>query len=110
MGFADRYDNCFSSLRCHKCPMRSLNCTGFRTMPSKVRQFAKTIVRATGFELRRTKELSTHAPGIRHAEVFPGATYSPWLADEEFKYVHALIRSNTLVDTYRCYATLAADR
>jgi O-methyltransferase len=72
-------------------------------MPSKVRQFAKTIVRATGFELRRTKELSTHAPGIRHAEVFPGATYSPWLADEEFKYVHALIRSNTLVDTYRCY-------
>ena len=68
-----------------------------------MRQFAKTVVRATGFEVRRTKELPAHAPGIRHAEVFPAATYSPWLADEEFKDIHALIRSNTLVDIYRCY-------
>ncbi len=72
-------------------------------MASAVRRFAKTIVRATGFEVRSTRELPVHAPGIRHTEVFPGATYSPWLADEEFKHAHALIRDNTLVDIYRCY-------
>lgn len=61
------------------------------------------MVRATGFEVRRTRELPSHAPGIRHAEVFPAATYSPWLADTAFENVYRVIRENTLVDIYRCY-------
>jgi O-methyltransferase len=61
------------------------------------------VVRATGLEIRQRRELASHAPGIRHAEVFPAATYSPWLADEEFNAIYQTIRKNTLVDVYRCY-------
>jgi O-methyltransferase len=68
-----------------------------------VKRLAKALFRATGLEVRRTAETPSHAPGIRHAEVFPAATYSPWLADMEFNSVYQLIRNNTLVDIYRCY-------
>jgi O-methyltransferase len=70
---------------------------------STVRRLAKSVVRATGWEVRRTGELPSHALGIRHAEVFPAATYSPWLADEDFNRVYEVIRNHTLVDLYRCY-------
>jgi O-methyltransferase len=70
---------------------------------STVKRFAKSAVRAMGLEIRRRGELPSHAPGIRHAEVFPDATYSPWLADEEFDCVYRVIRAHTLVDIYRCY-------
>jgi O-methyltransferase len=63
----------------------------------------KSAIRAAGYELRRTAQLPTRAPGITHAEVFPNATYSPWLADQEFQKTYELIRNNTLVDQYRCY-------
>jgi O-methyltransferase len=63
----------------------------------------KSAIRAAGYELRRTAELPRRAPGIPHAEVFPDATYSPWLADEEFRKIDERIRKNTLVDKYRCY-------
>ena len=49
------------------------------------------------------QELAPRAPDIRHAEVFPNATYSPWLADNEFQTSYERIRGNTLVDRYRCY-------
>lgn len=68
-----------------------------------LKRIAKSAVRAAGFELRRTAEFAPRVLNIRHAEIFPAATYCPWLADEEFKGVHAIIRSNTLVDRYRCY-------
>jgi len=35
--------------------------------------------------------------------VLPVATYSPWLADDEFLSVYAAIESNTLVDMFRCW-------
>jgi O-methyltransferase len=63
----------------------------------------KSSLHAAGYELRRTAELPPRSPDIRHAEVFPAATYSPWLADEEFKQVFEAVRNNTLVDRYRCY-------
>ena len=72
-------------------------------MSSTVKRLAKSVVRATGFEVRRTGELPSHAPGIRHAEFFLAATYWPWLADNEFESVYRVIRNNTLVDIYGCY-------
>ena len=72
-------------------------------MPSNIRHLAKSAVRAMGWEVRRRAELPVHAAGIRHAEVFPAATYSPWLADQGFQRVYQIVRDNTLVDIYRCY-------
>jgi O-methyltransferase len=72
-------------------------------MSSAIKRFVKSAFRATGLEVRWRGELPAHAPGIRHAEVFPVATYSPWLSDEEFDKVYQVIRQKTLVDIYRCY-------
>jgi O-methyltransferase len=68
-----------------------------------IKQIAKKIVRATGFEIRRLGEIQCYDKAIRHAEVFPAATYSPWLGDEEFQRIYDVIRKHTLVDIYRCY-------
>ena len=38
-----------------------------------------------------------------YAPVFPDATYSPWLIDSEFMQVFDQIKTNTLVDIYRCF-------
>src|SRR4051794_3316125 len=69
----------------------------------RVKRAAKGMIRAAGYELRSTRECKPVSPGIRHAEVIPAATYSPWLEDEHFKNIHNVIRHNTLVDLYRCY-------
>jgi O-methyltransferase len=42
-------------------------------------------------------------PELRYQRVFPNATYSPWLSDEQFIRCYELIREYTLVDIYRCY-------
>jgi O-methyltransferase len=68
-----------------------------------LRRLAKKALRATGYEVRRMKELPPYRPDIRHAEVSPGGTYSPWLSDTEFQLVFDAIRGSTLVDRYRCY-------
>jgi O-methyltransferase len=72
-------------------------------MASVITQFVKSAVRAAGLEVRWRGEVPSHVPGIRHAEIFPAATYSPWLSDEQFNRVYEVIRGNTLVDVYRCY-------
>ena len=68
-----------------------------------LKRLAKSAVRSAGMEVRQRVELPSPAPGIRHASIFPEATYSPWLADQEFNHVNEVIRKNTLVDVYRCY-------
>lgn len=73
------------------------------SLGKSLKKWVRSAVRATGYELRSTAELAPHAPGIRHAEIFPAATYSPWLADEPFQAIYQRVRQNTLVDQYRCY-------
>lgn len=41
--------------------------------------------------------------GQLYGHVIPMATFSPWNKDEDFQNVFQAIRSNTLVDIYRCY-------
>jgi O-methyltransferase len=40
---------------------------------------------------------------IFHHHVLPVATLSPWLNDQEFMDIYQEIKSNTLVDIYRCH-------
>jgi len=72
-------------------------------MRDSIKRIAKAVMKASGYEVRGTKELPPRAPDIRHAEIFPTATYCPWLADEEFNRVYEAVRNHTLVDRYRCY-------
>jgi O-methyltransferase len=39
----------------------------------------------------------------QHAMSYPISTYSPWLADDEFRHVYDAVRRHTLVDVWRCY-------
>ncbi len=41
--------------------------------------------------------------GHRHSRVYPLATFSPWLTDEEFLAAYRLVKDHTLVDIYRCH-------
>jgi O-methyltransferase len=63
-----------------------------------------------GLEVHRTIHCQPLVPAIPHSMLYPHATYSPWLADSEFKAIHEAVHDHTLVDHYRCYElwTLAA--
>jgi O-methyltransferase len=39
----------------------------------------------------------------QYSEVRPAATYSPWIKDDSFQVILALIEEFTLVDNYRCF-------
>jgi hypothetical protein len=54
-----------------------------------------------GYELSRIPADGPTTPG--YSDVRPLANYSPWLEDREFLRVYNLIKSNTLVDSYRCW-------
>jgi O-methyltransferase len=72
-------------------------------MNRSLKRIVKRVANAAGYEVRSSREVAPYAADIRHAEVFPAATYSPWLSDEEFNRVYDLVKNNTLVDRYRCY-------
>ena len=38
-----------------------------------------------------------------YQKIYVNATYSPWLADEQFLNIYNQIQNNTLVDIFRCY-------
>jgi O-methyltransferase len=39
----------------------------------------------------------------KHQNVYPAATYAPWLEDRDFSETYSRIKNHTLVDMYRCY-------
>jgi O-methyltransferase len=41
--------------------------------------------------------------GLHYGYSFPSANYAPWQGDAEFMNIYTAIKSNTLVDIYRCY-------
>jgi O-methyltransferase len=40
---------------------------------------------------------------LKYSGIFSQSTYAPWNGDENFQRIFTAIRSNTLVDEYRCY-------
>jgi O-methyltransferase len=67
--------------------------------------FTKNLLRKAGFELRYVGAITAAADhaDIRHTQVWPFATYSPWLTDMGFRRVYDAIKQYTLVDHYLCY-------
>lgn len=67
--------------------------------------FTKNLLRRAGFELRYVGAIAPAAadPEIRHSQVWPFATYSPWLTDSPFRRIYDAVKYHTLVDHYLCY-------
>jgi O-methyltransferase len=69
----------------------------------------RNILRRVGYELRWVGSIAgataspSAYPTIWHSQVWPFATYSPWLTDTAFKRVYDEIKHHTLVDHYLCY-------
>jgi len=60
--------------------------------------FRRAVVDAlNGVKLTQLKK------GLTHEQVVPWATYAPWRDDPEFLQVYEMVRSNSLVDLYRCF-------
>jgi O-methyltransferase len=58
----------------------------------------KRLLESFGLNIRRVRAFDNC-----NRDIFPKATYSPWLQDETFLSTYNLISSNTLVDIYRLY-------
>src|ERR1700722_3389058 len=67
-----------------------------------LRQVMMNIFRKAGYEIRWTGAVEG-IPDYRHAQVWPFATYSPWLSDSEFQQDYEIAKAYTLVDHYLCY-------
>jgi O-methyltransferase len=70
-----------------------------------LKQAVRRFFNGLGYNLSRISPpaSATRSGQPDYGEVRPAATYSPWRTNEEFSRVYNLIRSNTLVDEYRCY-------
>jgi O-methyltransferase len=71
-------------------------------MRATLKNTARSLFTALCYRVSRIPP-PTPAESAEYGEVRPLARYSPWRTDREFRAVYELIRSNTLVDEYRCY-------
>jgi O-methyltransferase len=72
-------------------------------MLQAIKRGVKGALATAGYQIHRTHPRRSRRQGVQHSRVYPYATYSPWLMDEEFRRTYELVRSHTLVDEYRCY-------
>src|SRR5688500_18368306 len=63
------------------------------------RQSGFSIAKGLALPLLRSEAVRSGA----HEMSYPISTYAPWQADGEFREVYKAIRSNTLVDVWRCH-------
>jgi O-methyltransferase len=65
----------------------------------------KNLLRQAGFELRYVGPVTSaeSSPDLAYAQVWPFATYSPWLTDADFRRTYDAIKHHTLADHYLCY-------
>jgi O-methyltransferase len=80
------------------------------TMTTLLKRMVRAGFSSMGLDVQRARNCQVLVPDVPHSMLHPHATYSPWLADSEFKAIHEAIHDHTLVDHYRCYElwTLAA--
>jgi O-methyltransferase len=66
-----------------------------------LKQLIKRVLAPEMYErrLRRDRTIGNK----RYTNVFPEASYAPWLSDSEFQLWYGKIAPNTLVDQYRCF-------
>lgn len=68
-----------------------------------VKRSLKRLIQTAGYDVHRMKALPGFSSDIKHAYIRPVATYSPWLSDRDFSRVYDAIKTNTLVDIFRCF-------
>jgi O-methyltransferase len=68
------------------------------TYADSLHAFRKTLLA----DLRQVR-MTQLKPGFSHEQVIPHATYAPWRDDQKFLACYDRVRTNTLVDVYRCY-------
>jgi O-methyltransferase len=71
-----------------------------------LKQALKYLISCLGYDVRKLS--SQPVSGVKsrrqlYSTISPVATYSPWNVDTEFQRIYQSIKSNTLVDEYRCY-------
>ena len=54
-------------------------------------------------EILRDTKFDSFDLNLSYNQIIPFNTYSPWNDDLEFSNIYSKIKSNTLVDIYRCY-------
>lgn len=67
----------------------------------KAKYLARSCIRSLGYDIFQVK-FKAHEE-CEYSSIMPYANYSPWLNDKEFNNVFDIIKTNTLVDIYRCY-------
>ena len=65
---------------------------------NNLKEFRRSLI-----NIMRKMEFSELDPAIRHQQLIPNASYSPWLTDNLFLQTYEVIKNHTLVDIYRCY-------
>src|SRR5512136_1059260 len=60
----------------------------------------KKLADIAGYNLMVTKKVRL-AEG--HEKDIPLASYAPWLMDNQFNETYTIIKTNTMVDKFRCY-------
>lgn len=61
------------------------------------------MLKILGLDIRRYRTWSNPPSQIQYSTIHSYATYAPWLNDKAFLSIYQKIKSNTLVDIYRCY-------
>ncbi len=71
------------------------------------KKIIKTLFDNTGIYIGKSPTYKGRADfsidGFHYGMSFPSANYAPWLGDKAFMNIYNQIKSNTLVDIYRCY-------
>lgn len=72
-----------------------------------LKKLIRSLFRSTGIYIGKRPTHGGKADfvvdGLSYGFSFPSANYAPWQGDKDFMTIYEQIRSNTLVDIYRCY-------
>ena len=71
------------------------------TIHNPLYKWGKWTANALGYDMVMIKHGDKNGS---YAPMLTGASYAPWLTDKEFNDVYGLVKENTLVDKYKCYA------
>jgi len=61
------------------------------------------VLKPLGYSLIKNKSYRRNVGPYSYDKVLPFANYSPWINDVDFQKVYSKIKTNTLVDEYRCH-------
>jgi O-methyltransferase len=69
----------------------------------QVKDLVREVVSRLGYQIIKGGPPLQATHDSPYGAVIPGATYSPWAADQPFVETFAAVEQDTMVDIYRCY-------